>query len=210
MPNDKDKPVTDTKNTRKRQRENGSQTDEDAPAGGHCCDADINAKLDKILQVVAEFDAVKTRMMQLEEENKQLKQAAENTANEITDHKATTVYAHSGLENNNQELKSFKEELEVMNLKRRNIKLEAYTRRENIKIFGIEDERGEPNTRKEELVRIMMREKMNIPEEDVEGFLFERVHRIPTRQDMARSSKPRAIIAKTQFLQGQGIYVVLC
>ena len=34
MPNDKDKPVTDTKNTQKRQRENGSQTDEDGPAGG--------------------------------------------------------------------------------------------------------------------------------------------------------------------------------
>ena len=32
MPNDKDKPMTDTKNPRKRQRENGSQTDEDAPA----------------------------------------------------------------------------------------------------------------------------------------------------------------------------------
>lgn len=201
MPNDKDKPVTDTKNTRKRQRENGSQTDEDAPAGGHCCDAskmaEINAKLDKILQVVAEFDAVKTRMMQLEEENKQLKQAAENTANEITDLKATTVYAYSGLENNNQELNSLKEE--VMNLKRRNIKLEAYTRRENIKIFGIEDERGESNTRTEELVRIMMREKMNIPEEDVEGFHFERVHRIPTRQDIARSSKPRPIIAKFSY-----------
>ena len=77
-----------------------------------------------------------------------------------------------------------------MNLKRRNIKLEAYSRRENIKIFGIENERGEINTRKEELVRIMMREKMNISEEDAEGFQFERVHRIPTRQDMARSSSP--------------------
>ena len=201
MPNDKDKPATDTKNTRKRQRENGSQTDEDVPAGGHCCDAskmaEISAKLDKILQVVAEFDAVKTRMTQLEEENKQLKLAAENTATEITDLKATTVYAYSGLETNNQELKSLKEE--VMNLKRRNIKLEAYTRRKNIKIFGIEDERGESNTRTEELVRIMMREKMNIPEEDVEGFQFERVHRIPTRQDMARSSKPRPIIAKFSF-----------
>ena len=183
MPNDKDKPATDTKNTRKRQWENGSQTDEDAPAGGHCCDASkmakINAKLDKILQVVAEFDPVKTRVMQLEEENKQLKLAAENTAIEITDLKATTVYAYSGLENNNQELNSLKEE--VMNFMRRNIKLGAYTRRENIKIFGIEDERGESNTRTEELVRTMMREKMNIPEEDVKGFRFERVHQIPTR-----------------------------
>ena len=198
MPNDKGKPMTDTKNMQKRQRENGSQTDEDTPASGHCCDAskmaEINAKLDKILQVVAEFDAVKTRMMQLEEENKQLKQAVENTANEITDLKATTVYTYSGLENNTRELNSLKEE--VMNLKQRNIKLEAYTRRENIKIFGNEDERGESNTRTKELVRIMMREKMNIPEEDVEGFQFERVRRIPTRQDIARSSKPRPIIAK--------------
>ena len=143
-------------------------------------------------------------MTQLEEENKQLKLAAENTATEITDLKATTVYAYSGLETSNQELKSLKEEL--MNFKRHNIKLEAYTRRENIKICGIEDERGESNTRTEELVRIMMCKKMNIPE-DVKGFQFERVHRIPTQQDMARSSKPRPII---QCLQGQGIYVVLC
>lgn len=45
----------------------------------------------------------------------------------------------------------------------------------------------------------MMREKMNIPEEDVEGLHFERVHRIPTRQDIARSSKPRPIIAKFSY-----------
>ena len=126
MANDQDKPATVTKNKRKRQQENGSQTEEDTPAGGHCCDAskmaEINTKMDKILQVVAEYDAV---MTQLEEENKQLKLAAENTALEITDLKATTVYAYSGLENNNQELNSLKEE--VMNLKQRNIKLEAYT-----------------------------------------------------------------------------------
>ena len=44
--------------------------------------AEISAKLDIILEVVAEFDAVKTRMTHLEEENKQLKLAAENTAME--------------------------------------------------------------------------------------------------------------------------------
>ena len=83
MPNsDNVQPSTDTKNTRKRQRENGSQTDEHSVAGGHCCNtskmAEINSKLDKILQVVAEFDAVKTRMTKPQEENKQLKQASEN------------------------------------------------------------------------------------------------------------------------------------
>ena len=74
-------------------------------------------------------------MTHLEEENKQLKLAAENTTMETKNLTTTTVYAYSGLEENNQELNSLKEE--VMNLKRRNIKLEAYTRRENIKIFGI-------------------------------------------------------------------------
>ena len=99
-----------------------------------------------------------------------MKLTAENTATEITDLKATTVYAYSGLENNNQELNSLKKE--VMNLKQRNIKFEAYTRRENIKIFGIKDERGESNSRTEELVHIMMKEKMNIPEEDVQRVSF--------------------------------------
>lgn len=176
--NNKGKPVTDMKNTQKRQRENGSQTDEDAPAGGHYYDAskmaEINTKLNKVLQVVDEFDAVETCMTQLEEENKQLKLAAENTAIEITDLKATMVCVYSGLETSNQELNSLKEE--VMNLKRCNSKLEAYTRRENIKIISIEDERGESNTRTEELVCIMMHEEMNIPGEDVDGFHFKQVH----------------------------------
>lgn len=63
-----------------------------------------------------------------------------------------------------------------MNLKWCNIKLEVYIRRENIKIFGIEDEWGEFNIRIEEFVCIMMCEKMNILEEDVEGFYFEWVY----------------------------------
>ena len=74
---------------RKISENNGSETDEDSPASGHCCAAskmaEISAKLDKILEVVAELDAVKTRMTHLEEGNKQLKLAVENTAMEITD-----------------------------------------------------------------------------------------------------------------------------
>ena len=64
---------------------------------------------------MAEFDAIKTRVTHLEKEKKQLKLAAENTAMEIKDLKTTTVYAYSGLEENNQELKSLKED--VMNFK---------------------------------------------------------------------------------------------
>lgn len=54
-------------------------------------------------------------MTQTEEENKQLELVAKNTAIEIMEPKATTVYMYSCLETNNQELNSLKKE--VMNLK---------------------------------------------------------------------------------------------
>ena len=60
-----------------------------------------------------------------------------------------------------RELNGLKEEVE--NLKRRNIKFEAYTRREIIKIFGIKESAGETNEKTEELVRITLKEKMKIP-----------------------------------------------
>ena len=65
-------------------------------------------------------------------------------------------------------------------LKRRNIKLEAYTRRENIQIFNIAENEGEDRNT-ESLVRNVLREKMKIPKEDEEYIRFERIHRIATR-----------------------------
>ena len=82
-------------------------------------------------------------------------------------------------------------------MKRRNIKLEAYTRRENIKIFNIEENEGE-NGNTESLVRNVFREKMKIPKEDEEYIRFERIHRITPRRS---SSKPRPIIVKFSHYQ---------
>ena len=186
-------------------RENGSQTDEDLLlSDGHCCEAahnmaEINSKLDKLLNVLAEFETIKVRLAQVEDENKQLKQSAENAERDISNLKTTTVYTCTNMDANNQELKSLKDEVD--NLKRRNIKLEAYTRRENIKVFGIEEFAGETNADTEKLLRTMMHEKMKIPRDDVEDIRFERVHRLPTRKDRTPSSKPKAIIAKFSFYQ---------
>ena len=79
---------------------------------------------------------------------------------------------------------------------RRNIKLEAYTRRENLKLFNIEEK--DENVDTEEIVRKTLVEKMNIPKGDVERIRFERVHRMRTRK---ASSKPRPVIAKFSFYQ---------
>ena len=90
---------------------------------------------------------------------------------------------------------------EVLNLRRRNIRLEAYTRRESIKIFGIKEAAGESNEENaEELVRELFKSKMKIPQDEVENIRFVRVHRIPSRRDRSRS-KPRPIIAKLSFYQ---------
>ena len=169
----------------KRRREEGSHTDEDL--SGHCCDlslaeqvAEINSKLDNLLNVVSEFDSMKSQ------ENRKLKEASEYADNEISNLKTTSVYTFSNMDAATRELNGLKEELEI--LKRRNIKLEAYTRRENMRIFGIKESAGETNEKTEELVRTMLTEKMKIPSDSVDDIRFERVHRMRT---WVNSTKPR-------------------
>ena len=67
----------DKASSRKRQRENGSQTDEEFD-GRVCCEAlakllEMNAKLDELLTLFGEIKSLKTRLTNLEEENKQLR-----------------------------------------------------------------------------------------------------------------------------------------
>lgn len=76
---------------------------------------------------------------------------------------------------NGQEIESFDADIEA--LKRRNIKLEDYTRRENIRIFNIKG--SDENTK--EQVRNLFVSKLQIPQKDVNAIGFERVHRIPMK-----------------------------
>ena len=90
----------------------------------------------------------------------------------------------------------------IKHLECRNIKLEAYTRRENLKVFNIPEGRGESTSAEDQLKKVM-RDKLKIPEEDIEQIRFERVHRIPTKKNnsQGQNSKPRPIIAKFSFFQ---------
>lgn len=127
-------------NKPKRHQEERSQTDQDL--NEHCGDsslaekvAEINSKLDKLLNVIDAFDSMKTWLTELEEENRKLKKVSEYTATETLNLKATTVYTCANMDATSRELNGLKDKVE--NLKRLNIKLQAYTRRENKKIFGI-------------------------------------------------------------------------
>ena len=184
---------------RKRQRENGSHTDKEFD-GGHCCEAsakllEMNAKLDKLLTLFGEIESLTTRLTNLKEENKQRKEAANLTEQHITGLKTTQVYMGANMDKNAEEFHPL--EKKVLLLKRRNIRLEAYTRRESIKIFNMKEDEAALDVSTEPLVCDTLRDKMKIPE-DVESIRFQRVHRIVTRKP---SSKPRPIIAKFSFYQ---------
>ena len=83
------------------------------------------------------LEALKDKVSSLEKESKNLKDSAEFAHNEITDLKAKTNYACSNIEHLGNELMSLKEELDYW--KHWSIRLESYPRRENIKIFNVQE-----------------------------------------------------------------------
>ena len=194
MGNDKEGKASDSKRGegRKRLRDGGSQTDEeDLMAPGRSTSArldEMNAKLDKVLAACGEIESLKKEIGELKGEFKGLKESLEFAEKEIISLKAeisTTV------KENGEDMNSFDTNIEA--LKRRNIKLEAYTRRENIRIYNIKEESDE-NT--EEQVRNLFVAKLRIPQNDVDAIRFERVHRIPVK-----SRGPRPVIVRYSHYQ---------
>ena len=149
---------------------------------------------------MTELEALKDKVSSLEQESKDLKESAELTHKEITALKATVIYACSNVERLENELTSIQEELDYW--KRRSIRLESYSRRENIKTFNVQ-ETADENT--EAVVKKFLNENLKITQNDVDVIRFERVHRLPTRQ----SNKPRPIIVRFSFFSRERICLVL-
>ena len=194
--------------SRRRLRESGSQTDgEDAfdEADGHCRGAsakldEVSEKLDKVLIRLGELEAMQGRVAELEKENKNLQESLNTAQADIDDLNSSSTATCATLETHAKNLEDLS--AKIKHLECRNIKLEAYTRRENLKVFNIPEGRGE-STSAEDQLKKMMRDKLKIPEEDIELIRFERVHRIPTKKNTSQgqNSKPRPIIAKFSFFQ---------
>ena len=71
----------------------------------------------------------------------------------------------------------------------RNIRLEAYTRCENLKVFNVPEGRGESTSAEDQLKKVM-RDKLKIPEEDIEQIRFERVHTFLLRRIPVKDRTP--------------------
>ena len=98
----------------KRQHENGSQTEEELD--GHCCEVSVkllemNAKLNKVLTLFGEIKSLNARFTNLEEENKQLKEAANLTKQDITGLKTTQVYMGANMDKNTEEFPSLEKKV---------------------------------------------------------------------------------------------------
>ena len=101
-----------------------------------------------------------------------------------------------------QDVVSLHKRKDILQLKRRNIRLEAYTRRENIQMFNVPEKGGESIDETGDIVRTKLHKKMKIPKDDRDFIRFERIHRMPTRFSKQQSpDKPRPIMAKFSFYQ---------
>ena len=173
---EQDEPDAKRGEGRKRFRERESQTDEETEHVEHEHSTPhgldaINVKLDKLLATCSEIKTLKNEICGLREELKSVRDS---------------------LDFANQEIET---------LKRRNIKLEAYTGRENIRIFNLREE-AEENT--ERVVRNLLVSKMQIPLEKVKNIRFERVHRIPRKtatQNQTPLNRPNTVIARFSHYQ---------
>lgn len=107
---------------------------------GHCCDASTNrqrmeAKIDRLLALMPQFDALKTRLAEVEVENRELRKTVDLNGRELAELKVSVANTCSQTAVNGEDLRKLK--AEVHKQKCRNIKLEAYTRRQNIKILEV-------------------------------------------------------------------------
>ena len=123
--------AADSKTTsRKRLRQTtGSQTDEECD-GDHWSEASVRlanleTKMDKLLDLFSEIATLKDRLKTIRDDNKDLKKAAENAKEELQELKLSVANLCTQQAQDSEEVRKLRKEMEQ--IKYRNINLEAYT-----------------------------------------------------------------------------------
>ncbi|MEW8546814.1 MAG: hypothetical protein AB2693_25145 [Candidatus Thiodiazotropha sp.] len=117
------------------------------------------------------FDSMERTVKGLKKDNKLLKQQNESLSNQVTVLNASV----SNLE------------LRTKETERKNEQLEAQSRRENLKFYGIDDDKAETWDQSESKIREYLSNELEL---DVSNMKIERAHRLPSQ------SSPRPIIVK--------------
>ena len=125
----------------------------------------MNAKLDELLAACGEIEFLKNEISGPREELKSLKDSLEFAERVIERLKEKMAETTTTIKEHSEDIEFFDADIGTLN--RRKIKLEAFRRCENIKIFNVKEKSGE-NT--EELIRRLFVTKLQIPNKDVKKF----------------------------------------
>ena len=208
--------------SRKRQRESSSKTDEEVHDSDMICgqhgdhdDQDddqasaarfdeINQKLDKLLSLCPLIEDLKTELALLKEENTELKKSLQWATDEVNDLRNKLKEMRAQQNSSRDMLQHVQQDLQMQTI--RNIKIEAQSRRSNIKFFGVREAEAESIPHEtEKIVKLVLVNELKMPKEDVANLKFERVHRMPTKRSAKPpTNRPRPIIAKLSFYKDKG------
>ena len=101
--------------TRKRQRKNGSQTDEDSVLQCGHCSADITRLETKIVTLlISEIESLKVRLAAVEEDTIQLKDSANSREKELIHLKTSVGNTYARTANNTKEIQELKATVEEL------------------------------------------------------------------------------------------------
>ena len=165
---------------------------------------ELNEKMDVILQKLTKLDSIEATLntVQLSLENLQertesLEMTQAEFGQEITELKR-------GKELQASEIKELSAKMEEV--KTKNLYLEAYSRRENIKFINIEEDEDEQHNT-EDILRRFLDEKLGFYKHDTVE--IQRVHRNPARKDRRgmKTNKPRPILAR--FLRAKDVEKIM-
>ena len=167
-------PASDTSD---HESENGLFRSDDTDLGSNPNVTTILLEIRKdVKHMNKKFDNLDKKVKELKLDNIQLKQQNATLSSQVMDLTTTVI----GLET------------KVLETERKNEQLEAQSRRENLKFYGVDEDQNETWEQSETKVRDYLSNELDMNETDIK---IERAHRLPSK------SKPRPIIVKFSYFK---------
>ncbi|RUA06761.1 MAG: hypothetical protein DSY43_01280 [Gammaproteobacteria bacterium] len=170
---------------------------------------ELSEKMDEVLRKLSKLDTIEdtvnkiqNSLHNLEERTTKLEKVQDSTNDTISDLKSAMTFCSSDVSDLKKALEEATASKEVLTvkvqdleskvegLKTKDLYLEAYSRRENIKFLNIEEEEGEDV---EEVLRSFLNAQLNY--RDYNHVEIQRIHRNPSKKDPRRNN-PRPILAR--------------
>ena len=167
---------------------------------------DFASKVDLILSKLSQLENIGTQInvlqdsvdrinqmvANLQSEFHCLKEDVRNTVEETNTLKTSVKFLNDEVETSKRKLRDDEEKSrqELDHLRLQLLNYEVYSRRENLRFYGIPEIEGEENT--EPVLKAFLEKELNV--ENAQSIEFQRVHRVGKKDRNTR--KPRAIIAR--------------